>query len=348
MRSNVKLIAVILIAIVAVGLYIALHKTPEKTAKPVSAAMVISVVTPEEKTLQHSVIASGLVVPREDIIVTTELTGVRIRQVFADEGRWVKKGDRLALLDPIRNVNQLDQVEARYQEAKRDFERVDSIKDTGAVSMETVTQKRADYQAARAERDTARLNVMRTFVRAPSNGVIYERQARIGDLIDATTPLYRIALNGEIELEAMVSEGSLPQLQTGQSAMVIVTGRSEPVKGTIRLISPRIDNNTRTAKLRITLPKDETIPIGAFAEATMGVGQQEGLAVPQTAVMTAGDMNTVWILDEKNQAHTTPVTVTLRADGLALIEGEAITPSTRVVAKAGPFLTEGEKVEIAQ
>lgn len=348
MRSNVKLIAVIIIAVLAIGLYMLLHSAPAKKTKAPSTAMVISVVTPQRQTLQHNVMASGLVVPREDVVVTTELTGVRVHNVFADEGRWVKKGDRLALLDPKNLTYQFDQLEAQYQEAKRDFERVDAIKDTGAISLETVTQKRSAYESAKAQRDNARLNVNRTLVRAPSGGVIYERQARIGGLVDANTPLYRIALNGDIELEAMVSESNLPQLQTGQPARVIVTGRSEPVKGTIRLISPRIDNDTRTAKLRITLPKDETIPIGAFAEATMIVGKQEGLAVPQTAVMTTGDANSVWIVNDKNKVHSIPITVTLRADGLALIEGDSITETARIVAKAGPFLTEGETVEIAQ
>lgn len=310
----------------------------------VSAALSVTVVTPQRGSIAQAITATGVTVPREEIQVMTELSGVRVRLVLADVGDSVKKGQKLAVLNGESLANQLMQLKSEYERAHDAFARVDGIKETGAVSKQLVMEKRTNMQAAKAKLDDAELNLKRCTILAPEAGLIFERKAVIGGLINSSEPLFRIARHSEIETEAMVPEAVLAALKAGQPVALTLTGENTPTQGTIRLVAPRVDNATRLAAIRIRLQRALPIPVGLFATARIVQSEREGMLLPKTTLQQESTGDFVWVLSAANKAERYPVKVTLFGDEQVMVD--AIAPDARVVARAGAFIKDGDTVHV--
>lgn len=311
-----------------------------------AATLSVTVAHPRQGSIAETISATGVTVPREEIQVMTELSGMRVRDVLADVGDSVKKGQKLAVLDGESLANQLVLLESDYERARDAFARVDGIKDTGAVSKQLVMEKRTGMQAAKAKLDDAELNLKRSTILAPEAGVIFERNAVIGGLVKSSEPLFRIARHHEIEMEALVPESVLSALKPNQPVAVMLTGENTPTRGTIRLIPPRVDNATRMAAIRIRLHSTNPLPVGLFATARILQSEREGMLLPKTALQQDSTGDFVWILSAENKAERLPIKVIVFGDEQAMVN--AIAPDARVVARAGAFIKEGDNVQVAE
>ena len=339
---------ILLITIVIAAIYGGMKWLGKKDGDnaPVTAALSVTALPPKEGTIAQQLSVTGMTMPREEIVVITELSGLRVKEVYADVGDVVKKGQKLALLDGESLGNQLAQLQSDYDRARDEFSRVDAIKDTGAVSRESVAQKRTAMQSAKAKLDDAQLNLKRSTIIAPEAGIVFERKAALGALINASDPLFRIARHSEIELEASVPESDLRDLKIGQDVAVSLTGAAEPIAGKIRLIAPRIDSATRTANIRISMPKDSAAPVGLFANATITTSEKQGIILPATAIQQDSEGSFVWKLDEAKKAVRLPVTVTLRDNDSVMLSD--IPTDITVIARAGAFIKEGDVVSVVE
>lgn len=338
---------IVVLCLIAAGLYISQHtNTSDATeAKPSANLLRVTTATPTSKHLQQTLRISGLVVPREDVVVTTELSQVRITNVLVDEGAYVERNQHLATLDPASLGNQHKELQANFAQAEQEYQRAFTIRNSGAITKESLDQKHAAYKALKAQLDDAALKLGRAKITAPTAGLLYDRQANIGNLVSSTQPLFRIAKEGELELEAEIAEADLPHIKLGQAARVILQGQKDAILGTIRVISPHINTQSRTAHIRITMPNAASIAVGAFGHAEIITADITTLALPQTAIMQ-DEKTYVWHVQSNGTVKRLPVTLGVQADGWIAVTSDNITPTMPIVAKAGVFLNEGDKVII--
>jgi RND family efflux transporter MFP subunit len=149
--------------------------TPNRTAvmhseDQLAAAVTVVRVVPSHFT--ETVLATGSLVAREEILVGPEVEGLRITEVLADEGQRVKKGDVLAKLvaDTLdAQVAQNDaglarasaamaqakssivQAEARVVEARNAFERAKPLRTAGHMSESAYDQREQAARTAEAQ-----------------------------------------------------------------------------------------------------------------------------------------------------------------------------------------------------
>ncbi len=335
---------IILIFLGLAAVYFIVHWFFEskKDAAPSSATLTVTVVHPVEKTLDDILNVTGVTVPRENIIVITELSGVRVVNVLADVGATVKKGQILAELEDESLSHQLDQLKSEYEGAYDEFSRLAKLKDTGYVSKGTLTRKRTVMEAFKARLDDAKLKLSHSKITAPADGIIFERKADIGEIVNFNEALFNIALNGEIEFEANVPEADISKLKVGQTTMVTLTGNETPIQGEIRLVKPSVDTAKRTVLIRITLKQIKSLPIGLFGNAIITLGKIDGFSLPATAIQEDDSGHFVWQLNKGNIASKLPVKIKFRTTDSVLIE--PIPANLTVIAKAGAFIKEGEHV----
>lgn len=324
----------------------AFFKAGSKPEPKDAVSLSVTVVRPKLGRITEAFSATGMTIPREEILVMTELANVRVRDVLVDVGDSVRKGQKLAVLGGDSLAYQLLPLKSDYQRARDAFARVDGIKDSGAVSKQLVLEKKAEMQAAKAKLDNAALNLKRTSILAPEDGVVFERKAVIGGVVTDSEPLFRIARRHEIEVEALVTESVLSALKPGQSASVTLTGETTPIDGVIRLITPRVDRATRMAAIRIRLSGMQSVPVGLFASTRIVLSEPEGMLLPITALQHDGDGDFVWVVNAKNETRRWSVKVTQTDEKQALIEDLPF--YVRVVARAGAFLREGDRVHIVE
>lgn len=355
---------------------------PAAVREPVAPAVTVVRAAPAD--FRQTILLTGTLVPREEVLITPEIEGQRLVDVTADEGQRVEKGQVLARLETAtldaqlaqndanlarsnaaiaQAESQILQAEARVEEARNAYSRAEPLRKQGYLSESTYDQReataktadaalvaardglkvaRADKELAEAQRRELLWKRSRTDIKAPTDGIISRRNARIGGLASSVgDPLFRIIAAGEVELDAEVPEIQLARLQTGQPASISVAGLGD-VRGRVRLVSPEIDRASRLGRVRILLEDLDRPRVGSFARGTVLVAEGRGIAVPLSSVQYQGDGARVQVVVD-NRIVTRPVKTGLAAgDRVEITQG--IADGDLVVARAGTFLRDGDRV----
>jgi multidrug efflux pump subunit AcrA (membrane-fusion protein) len=176
-------------------------------------------------------------------------------------------------------------------------------------------------------------------LRAPAPGLVTEVRTVVGAPASPQAgPMFRIAINNEIELDAEVPSVHMPKLTPGVTAR-ITRDNAPDLIGRVRLVSPQIDRNTQLGHVRIAVTNNPTLKIGQFARASIDAKRSCGVAIPRTAI----DHLTVQVI-KGNIVETRKVRVGLSSDSSTeILEGLEV--GEIVVADAGSSLHDGDQVK---
>lgn len=136
-------------------------------------------------------------------------------------------------------------------------------------------------------------------LRAPLSGMITERKFNSGAGIEANTPVFVISNVGTVYIIANVPQANVNRLVVG-SAAEIRTPSVGAVNGRISFIDPRIDEQTRTAKVRLEVANPGgKLRAGMFTEVGfytgVAAGDGEELVVRTEAIQRTGDKTIVFV-----------------------------------------------------
>jgi HlyD family secretion protein len=322
------------------------------------AARTVSVVRIEMRPIAGGIVTSGVLTPRNQVAVNSDLTGYRVSKLYVDEGAWVKAGQPLAEMDGSILKAQFDQQNAALSQQKanadqraREAARVADLDNQGVLAEEAVQQRRfaatgakagAAAQAAAVHEMQTRLDHM--VLRAPVSGLILQRNVNLGDISGgAGNPWFVMADGGEIELFADVAEGDFDKMRPGLKATVSLAD-SSTADGVVRLVSPRIDATTRLGKVRISLPVRSDIRAGGYARATFTDLSRAVAALPETAVRYDANGASVMVVGADNRVKQVPVRTGDRGGGyVELLTGPPA--GSMVVAKAASQILDGDYVK---
>lgn len=316
---------------------------PQTAAKPAQQARTVTVGRVESRPLGVGFEASGQLVPREEAAVGSELSGYRVARVFVEEGASVRAGQPLVQLDDTLLRAQIAQQAAVTAQAQAEAKRVAGLDGQGILSQEQIESRRYAAKAQEAALAELRTRASRMMVTAPVAGRVLERTIRPGDISGGgTTPWFRIARDGLVELDAEVGEAQLSGLRVGQSAQVTLPD-GRVVSGAIRLISPRIDATTRLGKVRVRLPVDSDLRPGGFGRAAFGASGKTVKAVPEAAIRYDAEGSSLVTVDASNRARQAPVRTGQRGGGwVELLDGPPA--GTRVLLGGSAFTLDGDLV----
>jgi Cu(I)/Ag(I) efflux system membrane fusion protein len=151
---------------------------------------------------------------------------------------------------------------------------------------------------AKAEIDaleTKKQATSRFGVYSPVNGFVIELATREGGQIAAGASLLSIADLSSLWLIAEVPERDAGRIQSGDLVEARLESRSgEIVSGKVDFIYPRLNEETRTARVRIVVPNPQSVlRPGMFAQVTINAADREALSVPSEAVIHTGTRSLV-------------------------------------------------------
>ncbi len=235
---------------------------------------------------------TGVLVPRNEVLVRPEREGLQIAQVQVEPGDVVVSGQILARLTPPEGQPNSG---------------------TGAA-----------------------------VVRSPVRGTVISSAATVGTTASARAqPLFRIAERGDMELLADTPVQSLLSLAPDQSAKVDIVGVGE-LPGKVRMVSRAVNPTTQLGQVRVFVGNDLRLRPGAYGRARIEVGRRCNPAVPLSALLFGPGGPVVQVVRD-GRVETRRVTVGLLAAGQAEIR-EGLSDGDMVVARAGAFLREGDRV----
>lgn len=263
---------------------------------------------------------------------------------------------------------QLVEAEAGAAEAERVLARATTLREQGTtpqatwdaantakiaadarLTLATQTLEVAGAQLALADAQlaTVKLYLARAEVKAPVAGAIVARNAKLGSVASAAgLPMFVIIRDDQLELRADVAETDVARLAPGMVVAIRAVGQSLPLEGSIRRVDPVIDIVTRLGMVRIGLEDAGPLRSGMFAEAEILLAEREGLAVPVTALGRSETGPTVMRVRDGVVA-VVPVVIGIR-DGALVEITEGLAEGDLVVAKAGAFVRNGDRVNPVQ
>ncbi len=266
-----------------------------------------------------------------------------------------------AATDQVRN--QITESEATLRQVEDAFNRVKPLRESGVASQATFDDRDAAFRTARArlaaqkeglklaeaeqvliraQRQELEIKLGRTDIRAPADGVVSRRTARMGAISTSTAePLFRIIKDGEIELDAEVPEFFMTKLKAGERAGVEIEGAGERT-GTVRLVSQEVNTSSRLGRVRIFLDDAADLRIGMFAKAMIDAGQRDAVGVPSTAVLYQNDSATVLAVAGDRVRERTVKPGLLSGDSVEIKDG--LKEGEIVVMRAGSLLRSGDTI----
>ena len=176
-------------------------------------------------------------------------------------------------------------------------------------------------------------------LRAPAAGLVTEVRTIVGAPASPQAgPMFRIAVNNEIELDAEVPAVHVLKLNPGATVRISRDNATDLV-GRVRLVSPQIDRSTQLGHVRIALGGNPSLKVGMFARANIDAKRSCGVAVPRTAI----DHLTVQVV-KGNTVETRKVRTGLVSDtSTEILEGLDV--GEIVVADAGSSLHDGDQIK---
>ncbi|CAN7753664.1 efflux RND transporter periplasmic adaptor subunit [Rhizobium sp. LjRoot258] len=178
---------------------------------------------------------------------------------------------------------------------------------------------------------------------APRDGIVLERTATTGMMAKPGDVLFRIADISIVWVIADVPEYDLASVRIGTQADITV--RSLPgrtFRGTVDLVYPEVETQTRTTKVRIELPNpDGTLLANMYADVEIEAGAPKAVvAVPNSAVVDTGDRQVVFIDKGDGKFEPKDVALGVRGDDRTEIT-KGVDAGDKVVVSAN-FLLDAE------
>jgi len=319
------------------------------------------VVRVEPRQLQEGPVLSGTLQARRVATMRAEVQGA-VLEMAVEQGQKVKKGQLLARIQDVSQQDQLLSARTAVRVARNALQvaRAEEQRNRRLVSAGVITRRdyertqlaRAQAEAQLAEAQSrlvlAREQVGRTRILAPFAGVVSERHASAGDIIQPGTPLYTVVDPTSLRLEASVPAAQLSVMKPGTGVDFTVSGYGDrSFQGRIERINPAVDPATGQVRLYVTLPNTEqSLLTGLFAEGRVAALRREVPAVPVSAVDLRAEPPTVLRVQEGKLARV-PVTLGMKDEVSRLVElRSGVQAGDILVRSPAQDLTEGARVEV--
>ena len=334
----------------------AADEAPADTARP---ALTVSTAQPQRSSLPLRLAANGNVAAWQEASIGAESNGLRLDEVLVNVGDVVKAGQVLARFasemvqaDVAQARASLLEAQAVAAEAAANAERARSLQTTGALSQQQIQQFTTAAQTAQARVESARallqaqeLRLRHTQVRAPDSGVISARTATVGAVLGTGTELFRLVRKGRLEWRAEVTSTELARIQPGAKTR-ITAASGAMAEGTVRMVAPTVDPQTRNALVYVDLPPKTDFRAGMFARGEFALGSSDALTVPQEALVVRDGFTYVFVVGPQQRVQQRKVQTGRRiADRVEILSG--LEADTSVAVRGAGFLNDGDLVRVA-
>lgn len=269
--------------------------------------------------------------------------------------------------------------EQAVEDAEREFNRIKSLYEAGAVPQQQLDQAQTAYtnaqlqlknaldalenskktegiavaeqsvEQARVNLEIARSNLADTKVTAPQAGVVVELTAEVGEMASPGQAVMKLMDVNPMMVITNVPENQLAYFSLGQEVKLTFDSIGLKTLGVVDYISPlnSATNGGYPVKIRVA-NDDEAIKHGMVAQIELDQlkSDQRGLIVPTNAILKIDGKDIIYIV-EQNRAVLKEVTVLEQTSATSLIEAD-VQPGAQVIVRGHTLLSDGAPVRIVE
>ena len=272
--------------------------------------------------LETTLTLPGEIILNDDAhaLVTPYVSGY-VKEIRKRQGDSVQKGEVMAVLE---SREQADAGAAylaareRVLLAEKTFQREESLWRKKISPERDYLESKMALSGARIEARSARQKLMalglskaaisrlpqrvdasltRYEIVSPLNGQVLEKNLSLGEMVESTTSVYRVADMNNVWVRINLLQKQLPHLKKGMDVHIWGDESMPAATGRLTFIAPVVGRETRTAVGRVTLsnPDGRWRP-GLFVKARIKAGEKQlPLMVPKKAVQNIGGESMVFV-----------------------------------------------------
>lgn len=295
------------------------------------------------REMTEEVMIHGKSAPSRTVTIAAETPG-RVAAVEVERGTPVVAGQALVRLAPDDRPTRLAEAEALVKQRALEYEGALSLKRRGLQAERQVAEAFAALESARAALQAIRLDLEKTVLRAPFDGILEDRVVEIGHYVAAGDPVAMVVDLDPFLVTGEVSEFQVGELEVGDEGRARLVDGTE-FQGRIRYIARVADEATRTYKVELEVPNPEGRGVaGMTAQAHIPIGSRSAQFVsPALLSLDDGGSLGVKSVDEAGIVRFHPVDI-LRSepDGVWLA---GLPESLRLITVGQGFVSAGDRVE---
>lgn len=280
-----------------------------------------------------------------DAQVVAKTSGILLR-VLVEEGDAVEAGQVLAQLDPERARLEMARAEATLRRLQNNYQRSQELFGRKLVSAEANDQLRYEFESAKAAFELAKLELSYTTITAPISGVVAQRLAKPGNLININTPLYRIVDNSRLEAVLNVPERDMATLRAGLPiGMTADALPGQTFEGVVGRVSPVVDAGSGTFRVVAVFSGQTLLRPGMFGRLSVVYDQRaDALTVPRSALIEENGEYAVFLVEDGKARRVAIKPGFMSGDLVEVLEG--ITEGDAVITAGKVAVRDGSEVDV--
>ena len=308
-------------------------------------------------------VATGSVVPRNEILIKPQISGI-VDEIYIEAGDPVKKGDLIARVRIIPNMVELNNAESRlnkakikYDDAKTVYERQKKVYEQGVIPEAEFQQYRLDYMNSMEELDAADAHLQlikegvskksgtttNTLIRSTITGMVLDVPVEVGNsVIEANTfnegtTIASVADMGEMIFEGKVDETEVGKIKIGMPLILSIGAiEDQTFDATLEYIAPKGKEENGAIQFEIKadvkLKKDAFIRAGYSANADIVLERKDSiLVIPESLIKfeKEGDSAYVEIQTQEQQFEKRYIEIGL-SDGVNIEIKSGLTKDDKI------------------
>ncbi|MBD8893895.1 efflux RND transporter periplasmic adaptor subunit [Roseibium litorale] len=327
------------------------------TAEPLAVVKVQKV---EQVGYTPELVLTGEVDARYHNDIAFRVAG-RISERLAGVGDHVIKGQILARLDLQQQKSDLDAARASVASssailtnASLSLDRQKALLSKGFTTRSDYDSAEQDYRVAQGNLEGAKARLAdaektldETILRAEEAGVITERSAEAGQVVQPGEKVFSIARDGDRDAVFQVYEGLLSNdLEGSDFSIWLVSDPGVKATGHLREISPTIDPATGSVRVKLSiLNPPEGMTLGAPISGAARFREERTVILPWSSLSSQDDDPAVWVVDPQTSRVSLRKVMVSRYDNNRILLGDGLSDGEIVVTAGGQYLYPGLKVE---
>ena len=340
-------------------------------AKPDDSVRPVRSVVAEKGTRLPDLYFTGKVKADSDRTLCFKQSG-RIQCIPVSAGQAIKKGDKLAWLDPLDFEKDLAKAEAAATRDRQTCERKREAAKKNAISKEELSQAEAQLQLSEAQLALAKRALEDTVLLAPFDGTVAEVPATELDMVTPATKIVLVHDLSKIKVDVIFPETmaiAAKRIKAADDTQGVcsvaqvyfdsVPGRLFPVKFVEYVSNADSKTQTYIGTYQMETPKDLMILPGMSATLFVkgdsyrfdSKDLDDAIRLPESAVAAAPDGSfVVWALEPSAEngvfvAQRRTVELASRNNGFVTVL-KGVKPGERIATAGVSQLTEGRKVRL--
>ncbi len=312
-----------------------------------------------EKKLAKTNSIAGIIDFDKKAKISSEISGA-VKNEFIVEGAPVKKGDVLVslLTDIIEKQidikrKEVEQTDIEIAAASRDLERNKKLLETSAISEKSYQDteenlnlliKKKEIQMKNIE--LLELNIAKSKVTAPFDGIILEKYIEKGEWLSPGTPICTLASVSDLCVKVAVPEDLLKYITIGREISLSINTLGKKLTGKIKNIIPLADLGSKTFQIKIAVPYFKKAIQNMSVNADIPVSDDRSLKmIKRDALVMYNGGNFVYIVQDE-KAKILPINIVAYEKDYIGIDNPNIIPGMSVITDGNERLRPDQDVKV--